>query len=162
MSGGGILIDGQAFTWGGNQHGQCGCGSTASIVYYPTAVSQGSVRYAFFDEGGNASTNGHFLAEDTSGSVWAWGAGGLGQLGNGGKADHNIPVAVTGLPADVVDLRAGGQHSLALDAAGNVWAWGADGFGQVGDGTTTKVLVPKVVLSGASMISAGSYHSLAE
>jgi hypothetical protein len=68
---------------------------------------------------------------------------------------------VSGLPANIVDARAGGQHSLALDSAGNVWAWGANQYGQVGNGTTTSVLLPVEVLAGVTQISAGSFHSLA-
>jgi alpha-tubulin suppressor-like RCC1 family protein len=53
------------------------------------------------------------------------------------------------------------MHSLALDSEGNVWAWGANQYGQVGNGTTLDALLPDEVLSGVSQISAGSFHSIA-
>lgn len=46
---------------------------------------------------------------------------------------------------------------------GTVWAWGSNGYGQVGDGTTNNALIPLQVngLSGVSAISGGLNHSLA-
>ena len=156
----GILVDGQAYDWGNNAQDECGCGSATSTVTTPTAVLQGSVLYAWIDEGGNIGGNGHTLALDASGNVYAWGDGAEGQLGQGNTASSNAPVLVPGLPV-IVDVRAGGMHSLALDASGNVWAWGDNANGQVGSGTHANVLTPVEVLAGVSMISAGSLHSLA-
>jgi hypothetical protein len=161
MSGGGMLVNGKAWTWGGNQEGQCGCNSPVPIVYYPRSVRQGSVRYVSFDEGGNLTRDGHFLAQDTTGRVWAWGDNLDGQLGINTTVNSNVPVLVQGLPSNIVDLRAGGMHSLALDSNGVVWAWGANDSGQVGNGTLTDALLPVQVLTGTSMISAGAFHSLA-
>lgn len=60
---------------------------------------------------------------------------------------------------------------MALDSSGNVWAWGDNEHGQVGDASTTDTAQPVEVLSGvavpsgspgaSSVISAGSMHSLA-
>jgi alpha-tubulin suppressor-like RCC1 family protein len=157
---GGVLVNGQAYAWGANVVDQCGCGSSAALVETPTAVEQGALLFTFIDQGGNGSANGHTLALDASGDVYAWGDGAAGQLGNGGTNDSAIPELVGGLPA-IVAVRAGGLHSLALDAEGNVWAWGANQVGQVGDGTRANALLPEEVLSGARMISPGSRHSIA-
>lgn len=161
MTSGGILVNGHAWSWGDNQYGQCGCGSTAAVITSPTPVSQGSTLYTSIDQGGNLTNDGHELALTAAGAVWAWGDNARGQLGIGTQVNSNIPVLVTGLPSSIVDVRAGGEHSLALDGAGNVWAWGDNQYGQVGNGTTTNVLPPIEVLSGVTQISAGSFHSLA-
>ena len=66
-------------------------------------------------------------------------------------------------------IAAGFQHSLALDDQGRLWAWGRNGSGQLGDGTTTQRLIPAAVaffnydLEGARVVSvaAGFSHSLA-
>jgi alpha-tubulin suppressor-like RCC1 family protein len=157
---GGMLVKGHAYSWGGDALGQCGCGLRGSVISTPTAVSQGSVLYIWIDQGGNVGTDGHELALTASGSVYAWGAGADGQLGDGTTADSAVPVLVTGLPP-ISTVRAGGMHSLALDTSGNVWAWGANDDGQLGDGTRADSLRPEEVLSGMTMISAGSLHSLA-
>ena len=48
-----------------------------------------------------------------------------------------IPVGVT-----ITAVAAGIDHSLALASDGTVWAWGANGDGQLGDGTTIQRLTP--------------------
>jgi RHS repeat-associated protein len=61
-------------------------------------------------------------------------------------------------------LIAGGEaHSLALRADGLVWGWGANGYGQVGDGTTiTPRLQPRMVagVTGAVAVAAGNEFSI--
>jgi alpha-tubulin suppressor-like RCC1 family protein len=60
-------------------------------------------------------------------------------------------------------ISAGDFHTMALKSDGTVWAWGNNGFGQLGDGTTTERHTPVKVsgLSGVIAIACGSYHSLA-
>jgi alpha-tubulin suppressor-like RCC1 family protein len=157
---GGILVNGQAYSWGDNTYGQCGCNSTATDVVSPTAVDQGGVLFSWIDQGGNTGADGHELALTPAGVVYGWGDGAEGQLGQGTNVDSDVPLNVPGLPV-IVDLRAGGMHSLALDADGNVWAWGSNDDGQVGNGSNGYVLTPVEVMSGVRMISAGSLHSLA-
>ena len=156
----GILVNGQAYSWGANAEDQCGCNSSKRLIATPTAVDQGAVQFTWIDQGGDTNSNGHTLALDASGDVYAWGDGSDGQLGQGSTASSDLPVLVPGIPA-MVTVRAGGLHSLALDAAGDVYAWGGNKDGEVGDGTKLDVLSPIVVLSGVGMISAGSLHSLA-
>ncbi|WP_147443420.1 kelch-like protein [Corallococcus sp. AB011P] len=62
-------------------------------------------------------------------------------------------------------LGAGGYHSLALRQDGTFWAWGDNGYGQLGDGTTTQRLTPVPVqvqgLTGVAALATGYNHSLA-
>ena len=60
-------------------------------------------------------------------------------------------------------IAAGDHHCLALKSDGTVWAWGYNGHGQLGDGTTTDRPTPVQVtgLSGVTAIAAAEYHSLA-
>ena len=91
----------------------------------------------------------HNVVIRRDGTVWAWGANGNGELGNGRWTNTNTPVRVTGL-SNIVALVAPPDNSftLALDAGGKVWSWGANGSGQLGRGDelyadeNTAVLVP--------------------
>ncbi len=58
-------------------------------------------------------------------------------------------------------VTAGGYHTFAIGSDGTLWAWGRNGDGQLGDGTTNLSSVPKQVASGYSAIAAGSKHTLA-
>lgn len=88
-----------------------------------------------------AAGSAHGLALKSDRTVWAWGNGGTGQIGNGATSDVTTPVQVAGLPA-IVAIGAGATHSLALGLDGSVWAWGANSQGQLGDGSQTTRLVP--------------------
>ncbi|HEY2217540.1 MAG TPA: IPT/TIG domain-containing protein, partial [Solirubrobacteraceae bacterium] len=108
----------------------------------------------------------HSLALTSSGAVRAWGNGSYGQLGNEKDEDSHVPVAVSGLPNDVVAIAGGGRHSLAQLSGGTLKAWGGNEFGQLGIGTSGKNsvrLAPVSVngLSGVVSISAGLYSNLA-
>ncbi|ACZ20597.1 RCC1 domain-containing protein, alpha-tubulin suppressor [Sanguibacter keddieii DSM 10542] len=86
-----------------------------------------------------AAGHSHGLYLDSKGQIWAWGLNSSGQLGNGTRASSTTPVPVdmTGVMAnsEMVAVAAGARHSLALDSEGNVFAWGRNGFGELGDGT---------------------------
>lgn len=104
----------------------------------------------------------HSLAIATDGGVYAWGANGSGQLGDGTTADSAAPVRVAGL-AHASAVAAGARHSLALTEDGSVWAWGENSSGQLGDGTTVNRSTPVRVefLGPIVAIAAGKLHSLA-
>ncbi|MFM8880474.1 MAG: YDG domain-containing protein, partial [Verrucomicrobiota bacterium] len=109
----------------------------------------------------------HTLALGSDGKVYAWGANGYGQLGDGTMVDRTSPVAVGvgEMPAGVriTEVRAGQDHSLALGSDGKVYAWGRNGSGQLGDGTTDSRTVPVAVVVGSvrySGLAAGRFHSL--
>jgi alpha-tubulin suppressor-like RCC1 family protein len=108
------------------------------------------------------------LALSSTGSVLAWGYNGDGELGNGTTTQSNVPVK-TKLPkgTKATEIAAGAQHAVALTSRGAVLAWGSNGDGQLGNGTTTQSDVPvKVKLpkdTAATQVAAGgfSYHTLA-
>jgi hypothetical protein len=144
---GGILVDGQAYMWGANKDDQCGCGSSASQIEYPTAVRQ-SVPFTFIDTGGYDVNDDQTLALDAAGDVWCWGTNLQGQCGLGTTTNVPVPTEVPGIPP-MVTVRAGGSYSLFLDTSGNVW--------QSGNNATS----PTEVLSGMTMVSAGAFHAVA-
>src|SRR6266542_3195158 len=111
----------------------------------------------------------HSLEVRADGSVVAWGSNTSGQLGNGTTGDSlATPVQVTGL-ANATLAAGGALHSLAVRDDGTVWAWGNNGNGRLGDGTTSQRLTPVQVkgsggvgfLSGVAAVAAGTSHSVA-
>jgi alpha-tubulin suppressor-like RCC1 family protein len=107
----------------------------------------------------------HACARLGGGGVACWGLNGNGQLGLGDTTDsHPTPTVVSSITG-VVDLCAGGQFTCAIDAAGAVWCWGDDSFGQLGRGTTTATAqtmpAPSLVTTGALDVECGYRHACA-
>ncbi len=103
--------------------------------------------------------DGFVLVLRTDGSVWAWGRGTDGQLGNGTRSTTSRPVRVSGL-AGVVDVAAADGVAAALKADGTVWVWGsgANGiFGSTQADNTIRALTPTLIpeLSGIATLALG-------
>jgi alpha-tubulin suppressor-like RCC1 family protein len=78
----------------------------------------------------------------SDGTVWAWGSNSSGQLGDGTTTDRWTPVQVvesggSGYLTGIVAIAAGADISVALKDDGTVWIWGANGYGQLGQGNTS-------------------------
>ncbi len=95
---------------------------------------------------------------------YAWGYNNAGGLGIGSVARALHPVAVR-WPAGTVDVQGGTDFTVALTGTGQVWTWGGNRYGQLGDGTTTIGFAPyQVELPGsapAASIAVGQDHVLA-
>lgn len=105
-------------------------------------------------------------ARDSSGGVWCWGDNGNNRLGDGTLVSRTraapVLVAAGGAAfAGAASISVGDQHSCVRKTNGEVWCWGSNFAGQVGDTTTTNAPVPTKVLDGAISASAGRYHSCA-
>jgi alpha-tubulin suppressor-like RCC1 family protein len=157
-------ISGSSVAWGQDSYGQIGDGGDNASVPNPVSVQlPGGVSLRQVSAGDY-----HSLGVALDGSVYAWGTGSQGQLGNGGTSPASTPVAVS-LPAGVTakQVAAGGYFSVALTSTGKVYAWGDDSSGELGNGTTinapTSTPVAVSLPSGVSVtqIAAGEAFALA-
>jgi alpha-tubulin suppressor-like RCC1 family protein len=125
-----LKADGTVWTFGVNDKGQLGDGTTESRDR-PTLVPGLSDVVAI------SAGSGFSLALRRDGTLWAWGDNSQGQLGLGVEdaEAHPAPVQVPGL-SDLHDIAAGKDHILAITAQGQLYAWGLNQSGQVGDGTS--------------------------
>lgn len=84
------------------------------------------------------------------GSIYAWGEGGDGQLGNGSTVDSNAPVAVdmTGVMSGkkAKQISAYDNYAFAIATDGTVYSWGRNPDGRLGNGTTTDSSFPTSVV----------------
>lgn len=157
-----LMTNGTVLAWGDNTYGQQGNGRSGGINPVPALVNGLSGVISI------AAGTGHVLALTTNGTIYAWGYNHYGQLGNGTNAGDGLtPALVTALTnTTIVSITTGAESSYAVDSSGNVWAWGQNTSGQLGDGTTQNRLLPALVhgLSATSQIvgiSAGVNHCLA-
>jgi uncharacterized repeat protein (TIGR01451 family) len=153
-----LRADGTVWTWGSNDSGQLGNGTTtSSSVPIQVPDLSGIVQVSAGD-----SFN---LALKADGTVWAWGHNGSGRLGDGTTTNRPSPVQVE--ITNVVQIASGVGYSLAIRyGPGNnrtVWAWGYNGNGRLGNGTTDDAHIPDKVanLDNVALVAAGGGHSLA-
>ncbi|MEU1086707.1 Ig-like domain repeat protein [Streptomyces sp. NPDC005892] len=124
---------GDVLAWGYNEWGQLGNGTTGTDSNVPVEVDLPAGATVTEISAGA----GHALALTSAGEVLSWGDNDLGQLGDGTTTSRDEPAAVD-LPAGTArTIAAGDDHSLALSSTGSTLAWGYNGDGQLGDGTTT-------------------------
>ena len=155
----GLGGSGQAYCWGWNPYGQLGDGTTgpfASQRRLPIAVS-GSHTFSQLALGA-----GHTCGLDGAGAAHCWGENGAGQLGDASSAlGHPIPGRVQGNHT-FSQLVAGLAHTCGLTAAGQIWCWGGNGAGQIGDGTFSVNRPAPVAVAGGhvfAQITAGREHT---
>ena len=88
----------------------------------------------------------HTCALTTEGKAYCWGQDGNGQLGNNSTTKSSIPVAVQ-MPAGVSfqSIVANGFHTCALTTEGKAYCWGWNGYGQLGNNSTTDSRIPAAV-----------------
>jgi large repetitive protein len=77
-------------------------------------------------------------APPAGGQLYSWGQGAFGADGDGSTADQAVPVAVSlpaGVTATVIATGSVGDTELAIGSGGNVYAWGGNEAGQLGNGS---------------------------
>jgi alpha-tubulin suppressor-like RCC1 family protein len=145
-----LLSDQTIKCWGNNSNGQLGDGTT-TYRYTPVAVL-GISNATQISMGNNHSCA--LLSDQT---IKCWGDGQSGQIGDGAATSRTTPVLVSGITNATRILATNGSASCALLSDQTIMCWGYNGFGKLGDGTTTNRSTPVSVngISNAINISGG-------
>jgi alpha-tubulin suppressor-like RCC1 family protein len=157
-----LKSDGTVLSWGGNSFGQLGratpgaCADNDSFSATPTPVNGLANIVAI------AAGTTHSLALRADGTLWSWGAGGSGQLGNGTFTHCQLEPVIVQNNTHVQAIAAGGTHSLALRADGTLLSWGENRAGQLGIGSRDNEALPVVVpgVNDVVAIAAGTLHTV--
>lgn len=145
-----IALASGLWCWGNNGNGQVGDGTTTQRLT-PVQVLDGAVSSLSM-----SGTNTCAVLKD--GTLWCWGANQAAEVGDGTRTERRTPVKVTSLGTAVASVSAGGSATCAVLTDGTLWCWGANGAGELGDGTTTLRLTPVQVTSlGNSVASVSTY-----
>lgn len=102
-------------------------------------------------DAGSAQT----CAVRSDGRLFCWGRGDHGELGNGAEDDHAHPVEVAGGRTDWAVVSAGMFHTCARRRTGQLYCWGQDDWGQLGDGGTNTSRSSPVEVAGGRTDWAG-------
>jgi len=135
-----LLDDASVSCWGFNNNGQLGDGTTTSRNTPTPTSSLGSGRTAVAISSGIE----HTCAIIDNGSVSCWGYNYKGQLGDGTTASKSTPTqtASLGTGRTAVAISSGNGHTCAILDDASVSCWGANYYGELGDGTTTDQSTP--------------------
>ena len=121
-----LLENGDVYAFGRNEYGQLGLGGGNDHLL-PTRIEVLPAAVAV------AAGGGHSLVLLENGGVYAFGRNEYGQLGLGDTDNREAPVKIEGLAdKEIVDMDAGGEHSLVALADGSVYAFGRNEHGSWG------------------------------
>lgn len=135
--------NGTVWGWGQNNLGQLGDGTqidrnrpTRTVIDDVIAISQG---------------RDFSIALRKDGTVWAWGNNIYGQMGDGTPTStpRLLPAPIPNL-TDVKAISATASSAIALKKDGTLMAWGYNGSGQTGSGTTASPQPTPVEVKGIS------------
>lgn len=144
--------DGTVWTWGQNNYGQLGNGTTDNCLE-PVKILDNVKEISM---GAN-----HGAALKKDGNVWLWGANDSGQLGIGNYDNQLNPVMNENLDIGVKSITMGENHSSAIMDNGDLFMWGNNEDGKLGDGTTERKARPRRILQNVKQVALGSGHTIA-
>jgi alpha-tubulin suppressor-like RCC1 family protein len=154
-----IRANGEVACWGDNTNGQLGDGTTTTRTRAVAVVSADAMAATAVAGGGGQFS----CALRADGTVRCWGAGSYGQLGDGTTTMMRTTPVTVGTVAGGVALSAGNYHACVVEASGTVKCWGANSYGQLGDGTLIgRAVAAAVALPGPAIdVACGLYHTCA-
>ena len=134
-----VQSDNTAKCWGADGSGELGDGASATQV---SAVSLwGNPQFTQVASGGAHSC----ALQPVTGTAYCWGYNAYGDLGVAAAAvADSVPGPVLGAPPFVA-ITAGDSHSCGLTAAGIVYCWGENSYGQLGNGSSARSQTPQRV-----------------
>lgn len=151
-----LTAAGAAYCWGYNGSGQLG-NNTTNSSNAPVAVS-GGLTFSSLSAG-----VGHTCGVSST-TLYCWGADWNGQLGDDVLlVDKLVPTPVAGVLA-WASVAAGYYHTCGRTTGGDLYCWGWDGYGQLGnDGLFADTGTPVAVAGGQtwSSVDAAYYHTCA-
>jgi hypothetical protein len=139
-----VKCDGTLWSWGDNTCGKLGDG-TLTARSSPGTTAGGGTNWRSVSAGGS-----HSAGIKTDGTLWTWGNNFRGKLGDGTTTNRSSPGTTAGGGTNWCSVCLGGDNSVAIKTDGTLWTWGCNGYGRLGDGTTTNRSSPGTTAGGGT------------
>jgi alpha-tubulin suppressor-like RCC1 family protein len=154
-SAGGTMVaidaDSNVWSWGAGANGALGNGSIQDSPYPVQVMKEGEASQGEPLLGVSqiaCGSSGFCVALTRYGRVFGWGNNGFSQLGYPGGGAFSIAVKILAGPELSIDaIAAGSAHGIAHSSDGNVYGWGYNGRGQLGNGSMGVAQAPPVPMS---------------
>ena len=132
---GAIRSDGTLWMWGSdNEAGELGQNEYA--VRYSSPIQIPGTTWNDVAMAENLS-----MATKTDGTLWSWGLGGIGQLGQNNRTTRSSPVQIPGTSWSTDDskISIGKNAMYAIKTDNTLWSWGSNAYGVLGTNTSDNV-----------------------
>ena len=153
-----IKTNGELWSWGWNGVGQLGT-NTAADRSSPVQTIAAGTNWKQVSCGQS-----YTAAIKTDGTLWTWGFNNYGQLGDNTLTNRSSPVQTTAAGTNWKQVAGGAAHTAAINTTGELWTWGYNGGGQLGDNTDTSKSNPVQTIAGGTnwkQVAGGSNHTAA-
>jgi alpha-tubulin suppressor-like RCC1 family protein len=154
-----IKTDGTLWTWGRNVFGQLGINNAVNRTT-PVTTFAGGTNWKQVSCGFD-----HTAAIKTDGTLWIWGRGDSGRLGdNNATTQKNTPVTTFAGGTNWKQVSTGGDFTAAIKTDGTLWVWGGGSPGQLGNNSIANKVTPVTTFAGGNnwkQVIASSVHTAA-
>ncbi len=150
-----LKTDNTLWGWGNNKYSQIG-NAKYKERRQPTQEDTKATDWATISAGAN-----HSVAIKIDGTLWSVGINDSGELGDASNDSNSSFTQEDTNSTDWSSVSAGFNHTAAIKANGELWLWGNNYYGQLGDGTTTNKNRPTQITGSWMSVSCGKYFTIA-
>jgi hypothetical protein len=140
-----IKTDGTLWTWGGSGNGRLGNGQTTGTFSTPITTFAGGTNWKQVSCGSQC-----VAAIKTDGTLWTWGDGSGGRLGNATITSASTPITTFAGGSNWKQVNCGSSYMTAIKTDGTLWTWGDGSGGRLGNATITSASTPITTFAGGS------------
>ena len=128
------------YAWGENTYGELGNNQNSNNYSSPVQIPG----LTWSGDKGSPMGSGQNTAiyTKTDGTLWSWGYGAWGGLGQNSNTKVSSPTQIPGTTWTAEGIGGGGSQTFNIKTDGTLWAWGYNAAGQLGQNNRTQYSSP--------------------